>query len=190
MMKAQIRGWATAALVAVGAVDAQAQTGMGMGAFRGYLTGHAGLVTGGEVSGARGALGASVSVHEDNGWGAELDFGHASGASAGNQTVDISTYLVNAMFIQPRGLVRPFGLVGVGVMQLDGCAACNRPSKTYDLGVSLGGGAFIAATDTIGFRGDARYFWSGASHDDLGRPDTFSFWRISAGVTFMWAIAP
>lgn len=42
----------------------------------------------------------------------------------------------------------------------------------------------------IGVRGDALYFWSGASRDDLQRPDSFSCWRISGGVTFLWDILP
>lgn len=176
-------------LITFGATEASAQ--MSMGSFRGYLTGHAGVVAGGELSDPAGALGASVSVQEQSGWGAELDFGHASDAVSGRQVLDLTTYSLNAMWVKPAGMIRPFGLAGAGVMQVDGCdAPCTRAAKTYDFGLSVGGGTFVVLNDSIGLRGDARYFWSGASHDDLRRPDTFSFWRISGGVTFMWAIIP
>lgn len=176
-------------LLAMSATDARAQ--MTMGSFRGYLTGHVGLAAAGDVSDPNGMLGASVSVQEQTGWGAELDFGHASDAVSGVQVLDLTTYFVNGAWIKPVGFVRPFFLAGAGVMQIDGCdAPCNRPATTYDFGLGVGGGAFVVVNDTIGLRGDARYFWSGASHHDLRRPDGFSFWRISAGVTFMWVVVP
>ena len=174
----------------VSAVDARAQ-GMKMGSFQGFLTGHIGSIAGGDVSDGRMAIGASVAVHEPNGWGAELDFGHSSDATSGAQVLDVTTYMVNAAWIGQTGRVRPFGLAGAGVMQVDGCnAPCNRPAQTYDFGLNVGGGAFVLLNDVIGARADARYFWSSSEHPDLSRPDNFAFWRVSIGVTFMWAATP
>jgi opacity protein-like surface antigen len=187
----RIRTWIAAigVLIAMSATDARAQ--MSMGSFRGYLTGHVGLVAAGEVSDPNGTLGVSVSVQEQTGWGAELDVGHASDARSGIQVLDLTTYFVSGAWIKPAGFVRPFFLAGAGVMQIDGCdSPCDRPATTYDFGLGLGGGAHVVVSDSIAVRGDARYFWSGASHPDLRRPESFSFWRISAGVTFMWAILP
>lgn len=162
-----------------------------MGSFSGLFTPHVGLATGGEVSEVRGTLGASVSVQEQDGWGAELDFGHTSDAVSGLQILDLTTYMVNASWIRPEGFIRPFGIAGAGILQIDGCdAPCNRPATTYDLGLNFGGGVIAVLNDVVGVRGDARYFFASADHPDLRRPDNFGFWRISMGVTFMWAIVP
>jgi hypothetical protein len=180
--------WVLAAL-ALSVSDARAQ--MAMGSFQGYLTGHAGSIGGPDLSQRKTAAGASVSVQEGNGWGAELDFGHTSDIVSGRQILDVTSYLVNGSWIKPRGLVRPFAIAGAGVVQVNGCdAPCDRGARTYDFGLSAGGGAYVAIHDMFGVRADARYFFTSADHSDLRRPDNFSFWRVSIGATFMWAIAP
>jgi hypothetical protein len=182
-------GLLTALMLALGALDARAQ--MTMGSFKGYLTGHIGAITGQDLTTERLAVGVSVAMQEQNGWGAELDFGHASDATAGRQILDVNTYLVNGSWVRPRGLVRPFGVVGGGVMQLDGCdTPCNRPARTYDLGLGIGGGAYVVLHDVAALRADARYFFSAADHPDLRRPDNFGFWRLAVGATFMWDSVP
>jgi hypothetical protein len=171
------------------ASDARAQ--MTMGTFKGYLTGHVGMVAGGDVDNERVAAGASVAVHEANGWGAEIDFGRSTEVTANRQLLDLTSYFVNATMLKPTGIVRPFGFAGVGIMQVDGCAAACGPSpRTYDLGISIGGGTYIAITDFAGLRADARYFFTPADHPELGRADNLGFWRVSFGATFMWAIVP
>jgi hypothetical protein len=182
-------GIAVLGLVAAGAVDARAQ--MTMGTFKGYLTGHVGAITGGDVTDPRLAAGASVAVHESNGWGAELDFGHTSDAVTGSQLLDVTTYLVNAMWVKPEGRIRPFAGAGAGILQISGCGVtCSQRARTYDFGLSASGGAFVAIDDQFGVRADARYFFSSAAHRDLRRPDGIAFWRLSLGVTYMWAVLP
>jgi hypothetical protein len=94
--------------------------------------------------------------------------------------------------MRPDGLVRPFGVGGAGVLQVNGCddSPCNVPARTYDLGVNIGAGAFVMLNDVAGLRADARYVFSSADHVDLRRPDNFNYWRVSIGATFTWAIAP
>jgi hypothetical protein len=179
---------AIAAVVAGGARDAHAQ--MSMGTFHGYLTGHIGSVLGGDVSGATVAAGGSVSVQEATGWGAEFDFGRATEVEVEALELDVTTYMFNMTYIYPYSWIRGFASAGAGVTQVDGCQACNHASKTYDLGLSAGGGVFLLANDVIGMRADARYFWSGGKHPDLGRPDNLTHWRISVGFTYLWSIAP
>ena len=175
------------ALVAAGATDASAQ----MGGFLGYLTGHVGSLVGGDLDGPSAAIGASVAVHDDTGWGAEFDLGHSSGAEADNQVLDITSYTFNAIWTKPFGFVRPFGAAGGGVFQVRGCdATCGRSVRTYDFGLSAGGGVFAELNDAFAVRADARYFFSSADHADLRRPDNLNFWRLSFGATFMWSIAP
>jgi hypothetical protein len=180
---------AVCAIVAAGASEARAQ--MTMGTFKGYLTGHVGMATGGDITDDRMAAGASVAVHETTGWGAEIDFGRSTDLSAGPQLLDLTTYTANALWVRPSGMVRPFGGAGAGVLQVDGCMApCGFVSRTFDLGVSLGGGAFVTLNDVAAIRADARYFFTPADHPELGRADNLKFWRLSIGATFMWAIVP
>jgi opacity protein-like surface antigen len=168
--------------------DAQSRA---MGSFGGFFTPFLGLATGGDVSEPRMTFGASVSVQEQDGWGAELDFGHAADTESGVQVVDLSTYMVNAAWIKPDGRIRPFGVAGAGVMQLSGCdAACSRTATTHDFGWTAGGGVMALLNDAIGVRGDVRYFFSSADRDELNLPDNFSFWRVSVGATLMWTILP
>lgn len=176
-------------LMAASAVDARAQ--MTMGTFKGFLTGHVGALTGGDVTNERIAAGASVSVHEATGWGAEIDFGRSTDVTAGSQLLDLTTYVVNAAWVKPTGVLRPFASAGAGIFQVDGCLSpCGAAPRSYDLGFSVGGGTFITVTDYAGFRADARYFFSPADHPELRRPDDVKFWRVSVGATFMWSILP
>ena len=179
---------AVCAMVAASADEARAQT---FGTFKGYLTGHVGVVTGGDVTNERMAAGASVGVYESDGWGAEIDFGRSTNVATNTHPLGLTSYMVNAGWVKPSGLVRPFAGAGAGILQVDGCESpCGSNTRTYDLGMSVGGGAFVAVTDYAGFRADARYLFSATDHPELGRPDNLSFWRLSVGATFMWAIVP
>ena len=175
--------------IAASATSAHAQ--MSMGSFQGYLTGHIGTITGGDLSGATLAGGASVAVHENTGWGAEFDFGIAEDASTDRVVLDVNSYMFNGAWVKPGGVFRPFALVGGGILQVNGCGApCTQSARTYDFALSAGGGTFVALHDLAALRADVRYMFSGADHPELNRPDNFAFWRATIGVTFMWAIVP
>ena len=168
--------------------DAVAQS-MSFGTFHGYLTGHIGSVLGADVDDPRVTGGASVSVQETTGWGAEFDFGRTTNAESAGHDFDVTTYMFNMTFIRPSANLRPFAAVGGGIYQVDGCS-CGQSARTHDLGLSAGGGVFLLANDVIGMRADARYFWSSGDHRDLGRPENMSHWRLSVGFTYLWAMAP
>src|SRR5689334_17301050 len=87
----------TVVLLAAGAADARAQ--MTMSTFKGYFTPFVGGISGGDLTDSRMTFGASVAVHELSGWGAELDLGHTSDATAGRQVLDITSYMVNASWM-------------------------------------------------------------------------------------------
>ena len=179
------------AVMLIGHASAVSAQSLRMGTFRGYLTGHLGMAVGGEISDPHLMPGVSVAVHEQDGWGAELDFGRASDARSGAQELDVTTYMVNGAWVKPTGLIRPFGLIGAGIMQIHGCdATCSRSATTYDLGLSAGAGVIALVNESVGLRGDVRYLFSGADHPDLNRPEKFGFWRISIGATFSWTILP
>jgi hypothetical protein len=172
------------------AAGAEAQS-RAMGSFQGVFTPHLGVTFGGDVTETRITPGASVAVHEQDGWGAELDFGRASDAGVSPLVLDLTTYMVSASWMRPIGSIRPFAVGGVGVMQVTGCTSpCTRAATTYDLGWTAGGGVMARINDWVGVRGDARFFFASANHFDLGRPDNLDFWRVSAGVTLMWTILP
>ena len=59
---------AVSVIIAASAGEAHAQ--MTFGTFKGYLTGHVGVVSGGDVTSERRAAGASVGFYESKGWGA------------------------------------------------------------------------------------------------------------------------
>lgn len=182
----KILSW-TLAILAVTAADARAQ--MTMGTFRGYLTAHVGAISGSDLTNERPAIGGSVAVQEATGWGAELDVAHSKDAVFGQQSLDVTTYMLNGSWVRPQGMVRPFGLAGAGVMQVNGCRiTCSSTARTYDLGLNAGAGAFVVLHDSVAVRADARYFYTGADHPDLGRPSQLTFWRLSIGATFMWAL--
>ena len=177
--------------VAIVASAGEARAQMTMGTFRGYLTGHVGMAAGGDVDDNRMAAGASVAVHESNGWGAEIDFGRSTDLTANRQLIDLTSYFVNAMMVKPAGILRPFGLAGAGIIQIDGCASPCAPSpRTHDLGITVGGGTYVTLTDYAAVRADARYVFTPAAHPELGRVDNLAFWRLSVGATFTWAIVP
>jgi hypothetical protein len=175
-------------MLVFGATRAEAQSSMD--SFHGFLTGQAGWASGGDVTSPVFMPGFSVAVQESNGWGAEFDFGYGADADAGVQELDVASYMFSASWIQRRGRLRPVALVGLGIMQIDGCKTCNHASKTYDLGVNAGGGLIVLLNDMFAVRGDLRYFASFADHPDLQRPDGFGYFRYSVGLTFLWAIAP
>ena len=175
----------TAACVAFSAIDARAQ--MSFGTFHGYLTGFIGGTLAGDVDGSVFTAGGSVSVQETTGWGAEIDFGRTTDATVNGHELDLTTYMVNMTYVRPYKLIRPFAAAGGGVHQVDDGAL---HAKTYDLGLSAGGGVFLLANDVIGMRADARYFFSLGDHPELARPDKISHWRISVGFTYLWQMAP
>src|SRR5689334_22643122 len=128
----------TVVLCMATAIEAGAQSSGGT--YTGFVTGHVGAVTGGDLTEPRATLGVSVAVHEQTGWGAEIDFGHASDATAGRQVLDVTSYMVNAIWAKPDGLVRPFGNAGAGILQVNGCdSPCTVAARTYDFGVNAGG---------------------------------------------------
>lgn len=175
-----------AALVLLAARESTAQT-MSMGSFHGYFTGFIGETTGGSVDDSRMTAGGSVSVQETTGWGAEFDFGRTTDTVVNGRELDLTTYMFNMTYVRPFRKIRPFAAVGGGVHQVDDG---HLLAKTYDLGISAGGGAFLLANDMFGIRADARYFFNLGEHPELARPDRFGHWRVSIGVSYLWTVAP
>jgi hypothetical protein len=108
-------------------------------------------------------------------------FGKAAGVDSAMLTV-----MSNLMIIVPAGPIRPYGIVGLGLI---------RPHVKFDalslaldkntLGYDIGGGINIFLTHGVGLRGDVRRMRT-LQDVTLGvfGNDTIEFWRGSAGVTF------
>ena len=84
--------------------------------------------------------------------------------------------------------MRPYVSGGVGLLK----SRLDDVDDFFDVdqnsfGINAGGGVMIFFTDSVGIRGDMRYFRSLKNNDEndldlsLG---SFDFWRASAGVTF------
>ena len=175
----------TTAFLAFTAIDARAQ--MSFGTFHGYFTGFIGGTLAGDVDSNRMTAGASMSVQETTGWGAEIDFGRTTDASVNGHELDLTTYMVNMTYVTPYKRIRPFAAAGGGLHQVDDG---HLDAKTYDLGLSAGGGVFLLANDIVGMRVDGRYFFNLGEHPELGRPERISHWRVSVGFTYLWQMAP
>ena len=87
------------------------------------------------------------------------------------------------------GPVRPYGVVGVGLLRsrVEGDEFFDDVSQN-DFGFNIGAGVIGMLTDHLGLRGDVRYFRSlqdPSNDDDLDLSvGNFDFWRATAGVTF------
>ena len=86
--------------------------------------------------------------------------------------------------------LRPFGVVGVGLLQSQQESA----DEVFDFdnnefGFNVGGGVMAFVTDHVGLKGDIRYV---RSFDSVGDNITtvsvgdFDFWRANFGATFRW----
>ena len=138
--------------------------------------------------------------------GAEVDFGitpNFFAITTGDQDFDfgdsnVTTLMGNLVIGAPIGGTegagfRPYGSGGIGLLRSSLSATDFFDELTSnELGVNIGGGAYIFFTDTVGLRGDIRYFRSLQSDDDRDDDDDlvelafddFDFWRGTIGVTF------
>ena len=173
-------------LLAVGVTDASAQGPL----YRGYATVFAGAIAAGDLPRTSWALGGAVSIIEDSGWGADMDFSFSDDDST-QQAVDVAAFMINANWTQPTGFWRPYVSGGLGAIRLHGCVSgCPQVTSTTDFGVNVGGGTFVSVNDIVFVRGEVKYLWAPGEHPDLSRTDNFGFWRATVGVTLMWTLVP
>jgi hypothetical protein len=143
--------------------------------------------------GTLGFMGAGV-------FGFEVDFGYSPHFFEGDEVSTLDgnvTSLMGNLIIgvpiggQTGGGVRPYVSGGVGLLR----SRLDDADDFFDLnensfGVNAGGGVMLFFSDTVGVRGDLRYFRSLAGDVDLDEDDVdlslgrFDFWRASGGVTF------
>lgn len=110
-------------------------------------------------------------------------FGKTAGQSNG-----VLTVMTNLLVIVPAGRVRPYGLVGVGLIRPH--VKLDATSLIVDknaLGWDIGGGINIFLTRKLGVRGDIRHVRT-EKDVTLGifSPEQLDFWRASAGLTLQF----
>jgi opacity protein-like surface antigen len=130
-------------------------------------------------------------------FGVELDFGYAPNFFEQQNTSEFDgnvTTLMGNLILgipiggQTGGGVRPYVSGGAGLIK----SRLDDVEDFFDIdessfGINAGGGVMIFFTDSVGIRGDLRYFRSFKNIDEndlnlsLGG---FDFWRASAGVSF------
>jgi opacity protein-like surface antigen len=163
---------------------------LSLGAFSGQATAHIGAALGNDEAGNALALGGSLAVLEQSGWGAEFDFGYANSGDDPDDGLTAQSYMVNLIGAWPTGSLRPFGVAGAGAIRARTCVAGCASSETWtDWGLSGGGGVQYLINDTAAVRADVRYVRAIGDHPDPTRSG-LSFWRIGVGATLLWAIAP
>jgi opacity protein-like surface antigen len=106
---------------------------------------------------------------------------------------NVTTLMANVLVGAPIGGqtgpgVRPYGTAGLGLIRsrIDGGNFFNDLSSN-DFGFNVGAGVHGFFNDTLGIRGDVRYFRSLADNEpddefDIALSD-FDFWRVTAGLT-------
>ena len=169
----------------LGAVPAFAQ-------ITGWVTPHVGRLAGGETTTAGPVYGVSVDAFEVRGWlGAELDVSRAmSFDDEGLDDTRLTTVTVSAIATPHRARLQPYVQGGVGLLRAEGCVAgCAARFADTVAAATLGGGLQYRFADWVAVRGDVRYVRAIGDHDGLPRRDdsAFDFYRISVGVTFIWA---
>jgi opacity protein-like surface antigen len=154
--------------------------------YTGMLTGHIGVAAGGITPGA------SLSVIEASGLGAELDLAYTP--EFDDDLFDesgITSLMLNVIGVFRAGDIQPFVESGVGLLRLrtsftDGDVVRSRTDWAFN----AGGGVAYMFNEAVGVRGDVRYFRYFERHGDLPLLDNgfFDFWRTSVGITYHWPL--
>lgn len=135
--------------------------------------------------------------------GFEFDFGYAPNffetivdadddftfADDSNVTTLMGNVIIGAPIGGQSGAgIRPFGVAGLGLIRTQVTAADDFfDVDGNDWGFNVGAGIIGFVSDTIGIRGDVRYFRSfeGDDEEDFDFAlSEFDFWRATVGVTF------
>jgi opacity protein-like surface antigen len=134
--------------------------------------------------------------------GFEIDFGYSPNFfedTAGDRNFEfgdsnVTTLMANLLVSGPNvGTgVRPYGSGGVGLIRsrVSDVGGFFDDVATNDFGLNIGGGVQGYFNESIGIRGDIRYFRSLQDNEaddefDLALSE-FDFWRGTVGVTFRW----
>ena len=123
--------------------------------------------------------------------GTELEFGYARDffGEAPGFSSSVLTVMGNVMVVPNLGPVRPYGLIGLGLIktnvELEQESLLDSDNNHF--GWNLGGGLMVLFGDHIGIRGEIRYFHAFQDLELLGLEidgTKLDFGRASAGLVF------
>jgi len=121
-------------------------------------------------------------------FGAEFDLGYAPDFFGRTETGDnaVLTVMGNLLLVIPVGPVRPYGLIGLGLVRPHAKTDLSSFGDTEQntVGWDIGGGLNIFFGHTFGIRGDLRHVRT-LQDITLGvfSNQPLDFWRASAGIT-------
>ncbi len=121
-------------------------------------------------------------------FGGEVDIAYAPQFFGKTDTGDnaVLTVMSNLMVIIPAGPVRPYGVIGLGLIRPHAQLNSSLSDVSQNtLGYDIGGGLNIFIVHSFGIRGDIRHMHT-LQDITLGvlQNQSLDFWRASAGVTF------
>ena len=144
--------------------------------------------------------GASLAKMGSGPIGFEIDFGYSpnffetgTGASGFDFTNDsnVTTLTGNIIIGASGGAIRPYVVGGVGLIRtnVQDLSGLFSATSKNDFGMDVGGGVMGFFSNSVGLRGDVRYFrgFRGTSDSDNAvgvALSDFKFWRGSIGVSF------
>lgn len=130
-----------------------------------------------------------VSLGGTNGiFGGEVDFGYAPqffGTTGSGGDNAVLTLMSNLMLVIPAGPVRPYGVIGLGLIRPHAQLNSSLVDVAQNtLGYDIGGGINIFFLHSVGIRGDVRHMHT-LEDVTLGvfQNQPLDFWRASAGLT-------
>lgn len=159
----------------------------------GLLTPYVGASMEGDLPESARTFGVSVGALNGRGLGAEVDVAHGSGFDdARFLDSGLTSVMANFLTGRTRGRVRPFGIIGLGLLRTRGCVLeCARTVSRTDLAMNVGGGLTFPVAPTLAVRTDLRYLRYLQHHRDVPRfSGPFDYWRWTAGLTYDWPIDP
>ena len=176
------------------ALPAAAEAQIAKTGFTGFVTGFIGPSLGGDIDDAGWTPGAAIAIVDANGLGVEIDVSHVRTFNAARfleSGITSLTVNVAGVWTDETALIRPYVSGGGGLLRARACVTECRPAVSRtELGVDVGGGAYLLINEVVGVRGDVRYFRFLERHPDLPLTSSgfFDFWRLSVGATFSWPI--
>ena len=160
-----------------------------------FLTPYAGATFAADAPSTKPSFGASLTVMGRVA-GFEVDLGYTPDFFDEESDVvlvgdsNVTTLMGNLVIGPGGGPIRPYGVVGLGLMRgrVDGGDLFDDVT-TNDFGFNAGFGVMGFVSERVGFRGDVRYFRS-LEDPEPGDDDfdvavgNFDFWRATGGITF------
>lgn len=158
----------------------------------GFVTASIGSAAGGDVADRGSGPSVAMVVVGQTGVGAELDVGRVHDFNRVQFSDSrITSVMINATRVwrDPTALLRPYAVAGVGLIHSRVCLTeCQAATTHSAFGFDAGGGVYVLWNETVGARGDVRYFQSLQQPADNPFDGYLNFWRTSIGITISWPI--